>query len=154
VKQIQARDTARGLVIHDGCLLLIERFRGDLHYFSIPGGGIELGETPAQTALREVAEETSIKVTVKRQVVIMYDAPHTHYIYLCDYISGKPYLPPEAPEAAVFDSENRFEPCWVPINALASLPFVYWEPLRVAIIDGLANGFGSEPLVVSVATSR
>ncbi|MBC7546944.1 NUDIX domain-containing protein [Candidatus Saccharibacteria bacterium] len=151
---IRARDTARGIVVRDGNILLIERFRGELHYFSIPGGGIEPGETPAQTALREIAEETSLNVSLVRQVLIMRDGPRTHYIYLCTYVSGEPYLPPDAPEAQIYDPYNRFEPCWLPISALDSSPFVYWEPLRAAIINGLAKGFAAEPLVVSASTSR
>ncbi|HUH14622.1 MAG TPA: NUDIX domain-containing protein [Gaiellaceae bacterium] len=36
--------------------------------YGVPGGGIEAGETPEEAAIREVAEETGIAVTLVRQL--------------------------------------------------------------------------------------
>ncbi len=47
-------------------VLLIER--RDIPVFVLPGGGIEEGEMPEQAAVREVWEETGLRVEVVRQV--------------------------------------------------------------------------------------
>jgi ADP-ribose pyrophosphatase YjhB (NUDIX family) len=147
------RHTARGIVVHNGKILLIERWRPRLHYFSIPGGGIEKGETAEETVIRELQEETTIIATVYRQVLEMHDGGHIHKIYLCKYVSGEPHMSPDAPEAQ-HGPENRFEPGWVPIADLDSLPFTYWQPLKQPLIDGLHNGFAESVKIVNAPSSR
>ena len=66
------RHTARCIVVHEGQLLLMERWRDGLHYFSIPGGGVEAGESFEQAAMRELAEETTVAAVIERLIVIMY----------------------------------------------------------------------------------
>lgn len=144
------RDTARGIVVKDNQILLIERWRDGLHYFSIPGGGIESDETVEQAAIREIYEETSIQAELDRQVLIMQDGEIKHYIYLCKYMSGEPQLHPKAPEATSNDPNNRFEPCWVSLDQdLTTLLFEYWRPLEQPLLEGLKNGFPKEPVTVT-----
>jgi ADP-ribose pyrophosphatase YjhB (NUDIX family) len=57
-----------------GAILLIERTDNGL--WTIPGGGMEVGESIAQTAVREVREETGLKVAVERLVGIYSDPRH------------------------------------------------------------------------------
>ncbi|HVV67387.1 MAG TPA: NUDIX domain-containing protein [Candidatus Saccharimonadales bacterium] len=145
------RNTARGIVIRDGKILLMERWRPGMHYFSIPGGGIEPGEAPEETVLREITEETTITVKVERQVLEMRDSGFAHKIYLCDYVSGEPHLPDDSPEAQQHGEDNRFKPGWQPISDLPELPFVYWKPLQYALVDGLKNGFPEKVQIVSAS---
>lgn len=131
----------------------MERWRPGMHYFSIPGGGIEGDESPGETALREIEEETGLQVELDRLVLEARDGKHSHHVYLCKYISGEPHLPAGSPEAA-HGPENRFKPGWVPIDQLPGLPMTYWEPLKPALIDGLTNGFPAEVKIVSVEPNR
>jgi ADP-ribose pyrophosphatase YjhB (NUDIX family) len=57
-----------------GAILLIERTDNGL--WTIPGGGMEVGETIAHTAIREVKEETGFDVAVQRLVGIYSDPGH------------------------------------------------------------------------------
>jgi ADP-ribose pyrophosphatase YjhB (NUDIX family) len=51
------------VVVHDGCVLLIERANEPLKgEWSLPGGALELGETLETGVVREVLEETGLKV--------------------------------------------------------------------------------------------
>jgi ADP-ribose pyrophosphatase YjhB (NUDIX family) len=57
-----------------GHLLLIRRT--DNNYWSIPGGGVEPGESVSQAAVREVKEETGIDCEVTGLVGIYSDPRH------------------------------------------------------------------------------
>ena len=58
----------------DGRLLLIQR--SDNGLWAMPGGGLEVGETVAQAAAREVLEETGIAVEINGVVGIYSDPKH------------------------------------------------------------------------------
>ena len=54
------RTTARGIVIKDNQVLLMYRVRNGEHYYSIPGGGVEEGESPDTAEFREIFEEYGV----------------------------------------------------------------------------------------------
>lgn len=65
---IQQRIVVYGFILNPkGELLLIQRADHDSHpgMWEIPGGGLELGEQPAEGVKREVMEETGLEVEVK-----------------------------------------------------------------------------------------
>lgn len=144
------RHTARGIVIHNNKLLLIERWRGRLHYYSVPGGGIERGETPEQTVIREIAEETSCLTTVERPLYLLTtEKGSQHYIFLCRYQAGEPHLPTDSPEFISAKPNNRFAPVWHDISRLPDTPFLVWKPIAERLALDLKNGFA--PDVVSLS---
>ena len=66
------------LIFAGGCILnekgevLLQR-RGDSNKWGLPGGAIELGETPHMAAIREVKEETGFDVEVNNLIGIYTD---------------------------------------------------------------------------------
>lgn len=62
----------------EGRILMIRRTDNDL--YSIPGGQLELGETLAQAAVREVREETGIECEVTG-VIGLYSNPNHVIVY-------------------------------------------------------------------------
>ncbi|WP_063025239.1 NUDIX hydrolase [Nocardia niwae] len=58
----------------EGRILLIRRTDNGKH--SIPGGGLEAGETVTQAVVREVREETGIEVAVVQLVGVFSDPGH------------------------------------------------------------------------------
>jgi 8-oxo-dGTP diphosphatase len=146
------RHTARAIVILDGQLLLMERWRQGKHYFSVPGGGIEPGETAKQTVVRELLEETGCVIRPVRQLYLVRFADGTeHTIFLAEYVSGTPHLPPDAPEAIQADPGNRFRPDWVPLDQLADTPFLVWEVIKQQLVRDLEHGFSDS--VVTLASA-
>ncbi len=51
----------KGVLISDGATVLLRNARGE---WELPGGKLELGESPQSTVAREIEEELSLKATV------------------------------------------------------------------------------------------
>ncbi len=50
-------------IFRDGRVLIVRRARPPAHgLYTLPGGGVELGETLEQAVIREVREETALKI--------------------------------------------------------------------------------------------
>ena len=89
------------VVVHDGAVLLVRRGRAPSRgVWAVPGGRIELGETLAEAAEREVREETGIRIRAGEPVwsfdSVVRDAEGRvafHYVIvdlLADYVAGEP----------------------------------------------------------------
>lgn len=60
-------------------------------YYTLPGGGLESGETPEEGTIREIKEELGINVRIIKK---MYEIKSEKFnqlemFYLCEYIDGK-----------------------------------------------------------------
>jgi ADP-ribose pyrophosphatase YjhB (NUDIX family) len=76
-----------GAIVLDasGRLLLVRRGRPPAQgRWSLPGGRVEPGETPAQAAVREVREETGLDVVVSRLVGSVRRPGPAGSVYLID----------------------------------------------------------------------
>lgn len=81
------------VILHDDCVLLVERGNEPLKgWWSLPGGGVETGETLENAIRREIREETCLEVEIVKVVEIferiMPDAEgraEYHYV-LIDYL--------------------------------------------------------------------
>lgn len=99
------RETARGIILQDDTFLFIRRTRqnsqgGIDNWLSIPGGGLDPGETPEQAVVREMKEELGIDVDIKSLLVIQ-DVPSDesrHYYFLCAIRKGEPHIQEESEE--------------------------------------------------------
>ena len=72
-------------VIFDEAGRVLLMLRSDNHRWAIPGGGAEIGESIAQTATREVREETGLMVSATR-IIGVYSDPANYCI--ATYPSG------------------------------------------------------------------
>ena len=54
---------------------------GDRVFYSIPGGGIEDGETPEQAAIRELKEECGLDGTIVRKLTELYNNDRTEHVF-------------------------------------------------------------------------
>jgi len=54
------RPSVRGIIVKDGSIAMVHSLKYD--YYKLPGGGIDAGETHTETLIREVHEETGLRV--------------------------------------------------------------------------------------------
>ena len=139
---MNAKSGAAGIVIRDDKILVMRRIKQGKEYYTFPGGSVEAGETPEQTVVREVDEETSIKAAVKKYIYyIKYDDGTDRHFFLCDYRSGEPRLRDDSPEAAETKlGDNVYYPMWVNISDLPKL-LLYPLEVRDWVISDIPAGF-------------
>lgn len=101
-----------GLFDDEGRVLLMKRT--DDGTWSLPGGFVDPGESPAETAVRETREETGLDVRVTDLVGVYHRppaggaTPHGHVVvcYLCDREDGTLTLSHEGAELAYRNVED------------------------------------------------
>lgn len=139
------RHGARGVVIKDGMVLLMHRINRGHEYYVFPGGGIEQGESPAETVQREILEETSIAVEPLQQLYrVVYEDGATQYFFFCRYVDGQPMLGEANESAAIRNGEDQvYEPRWYPIIELSNMT-VFPLEVRDWIVSDAQEGFDHE----------
>lgn len=102
------RVCARGITFIDDQIVLIERYKKVdnefMHYYTIPGGGVDIGESYEDAAVRETYEETTIKAKVESFLGKEEYDTGIVYWYLLKYISGTPELSGEELERNCSDN--------------------------------------------------
>lgn len=92
----------------EGRILLIQR--ADDHLWAMPGGALDVGETPAQGACREAWEETGLTVRATALVGV-YDSRFCgtrstwqlyQFVFLCHVVAGEPGVSHETLDARWF----------------------------------------------------
>jgi 8-oxo-dGTP diphosphatase len=123
VDDLSWRPSAYAIVVRDGKVLLTRQMGG----YSLPGGGLEFGEMPEDTVVRETFEETGIKVANPRLLVCKSNlfkslraddvddfVQSILLFYACDFVSG------ELSIDGLDDHEQTWTemPEWIPIDKL------------------------------------
>lgn len=75
------RNRSVAFVIRDKKILMEKLFYEGRYFYSIPGGGIEDGETPEQAVIRELKEECGLDGTIVKKLTEVYSFGRTEYAY-------------------------------------------------------------------------
>ena len=123
---------AYGLAVQSGTVLLsriLRSVRGGVGQWMLPGGGVEHGEHPTETVIREFQEETGLTVAVRDLLYVGSDIRtvplrpgtdivnlHTVFsVYAVTIVSG---------EMRAEETGAMGEPAWIPLAALAHTPLL------------------------------
>lgn len=135
------RQRATVIVLHENKVLGFQAVDPHSHkeYFLLPGGQIEAGESPEQTALRETLEETGYKIRLVPELQLRrrYDFEWNGKIHSCETvffvgILDEPWREPRP----VQDVEYNKGAAWMPA-AKASQTFAYHEDILWAVNWGV-----------------
>ena len=122
----EKRKVSRGIIFIEDKVVLLKRVRKDgnnfLHYYAIPGGGVEEGETLEEACLREVYEEVTLKVSMNKYLGMEEYEGGICYYYKVNYLGGTPVLGGEEKEQN--NPNNSYEVALIDIKELDNI-FIY-----------------------------
>lgn len=125
------------VVIKDGNEILLVRHRkGTRHYWVLPGGRLEYGETFHECAVRELKEETGLDVEVDKLIYLSEAiAPdrsrHIVNVYLTAHVTGGVMAVGDEPVLAGVD--------YVPLKELEECTL--YPPVGKKLLENIAKGF-------------
>ncbi|HEY9679596.1 MAG TPA: NUDIX hydrolase [Drouetiella sp.] len=126
------------IVIQDEKILLVKHRKGNRHYWVLPGGRLEYGESFFECAVREIREETGLEVEVERFLFLSEAiAPdrqhHIVNIYIKANVTGGIMKLGNEPVLAGVD--------FIPIALLDEVSL--FPPIGKVIAESLPSGFRS-----------
>ncbi len=105
--------TVDGVIIEDHMIVLIKRSKAPFEgQYALPGGFVEYGETVESGLIREIAEETGLKVKIKSLIGVYSDPnrdPRGHVISLAftaKITGGEMSSGSDACEVRLYDIRN------------------------------------------------
>lgn len=149
------RTRAGVVLIEDDKVALIERHRAGLDYYVFPGGGMNLGETPEQAAIREAMEELGVEVAILREVAVIHFDQSAQIYYLVKRVSGEfgTGTGEEFTDADPGDpQEGIYIPVWMPIDELSQQAKVFPMDLAKLVLQSRTQGWPAEPIVIDETT--
>ena len=104
------RQSVIGIVFSpDQTKILLIRRRDIPNIWTLPGGGVDSGETPEQAVIREVEEETHLTVEIVRKTGLYTPVnrlTNETHVYACTFRQGKPCTSDETLECAFYNLDT------------------------------------------------
>lgn len=113
---------ARAIVIRNRHIALIKRQREGRTYYVVPGGGMEAGENPEQTAIRESREELGLDISIDRLLAKVTYRGREQFYFLAK-VKGGHFGTGKGPEMTGKYPPERgtYTPVWMPLSEIEKI---------------------------------
>ena len=114
------RNRSLALVVRDDKILMIQTFRFNRYIWELPGGGIEMGETAEEAAIRELKEECGLNGVISRPLHMVYhkDGSVT-YVFLVTVSEEQEPIVGIDPEIPAGKEQAIKNVCWKKLSELS-----------------------------------
>ena len=123
------------IVIRDKKILMEKLFYDGRTFYSLPGGGIENGETPEEAAIRELKEECGLDGVIVKKLAELYNNGRTEYSFEVrvpdNQIAIKGY-DPEEPK----DNQPIKDVLWMDLKQIAEKDRAFLWSYGLLAVDG------------------
>ena len=109
---------------------------GDRVFYSIPGGGIEEGETPEQAAIRELKEECGLDGTIVRKLTELYNNNRTEHVFEVKVPDDREPITGYDPEEAENEDPPLKEVLWQALDEISEKDRAFLWSYGLIQIDG------------------
>ena len=125
--ETKIRHRVVGVIIQDGKILLLKRFRDGKEYYVFPGGGAEGKETFEEALQREMKEELSIEIG-NSKLLFEFEQSQDYYgalmveknhYYLIEDFRGEPEL--GGPEKERMNETNQYHIQWIDLTKIKEM---------------------------------
>jgi 8-oxo-dGTP pyrophosphatase MutT (NUDIX family) len=142
------RIRAVALLFKDDSVAVMERHRAGRHYFTFPGGGVDLGESLEQAVVREAQEELGVTVRVIRKIATVWFNGNRQVYYLVEQTGGEFGTGAGEEFTASYEPvHGTYHPLWLPVADLLSNPVLPHE-IAALVVQSHANGWPEEPVTI------
>lgn len=119
-KFVYKRSRSVAIVVRDGKILMERVFYFGREFYTVPGGGIEEGETPEQAALRELKEECGLEGRIIRPLAIQhkYDGS-AEYSFEVEVSEDQEAITGYDPEEASSENPPLKEVLWMSLDEIS-----------------------------------
>jgi ADP-ribose pyrophosphatase YjhB (NUDIX family) len=126
---------SRVIILKDDKILFIHRIKLNKDYYVLPGGAIEIDESPEAAAIREIKEETNFDIIIDSLLWHFEENVNGElregYYFLAKEFKGKLKL--GGPEVKRQSKDNKYLFEWIPLNKLNDF-LMYPEGLKERIL--------------------
>jgi len=119
---METRIRASAIIINGEKILLIHRRKEGREYWVFPGGGIEKGESPEETIIREVKEETGLETKEVKFAFWHLEGGAKHPFFFVKVNYQKPKL--GGPEIKRSSPDNWYSPEWIKKEKIKNINLV------------------------------
>lgn len=113
------KNRSMAIVVRDGAILVEKIFLEGRYFYTIPGGGIEEGETPSEAVLRELREECGLEGIIRSPLSIIHrKAGNVEYVFEVEVSENQIAIIGQDPELSPEEQIIK-DVCWVKLRDMS-----------------------------------